>query len=476
MSNTVKQISNGISWTLIERVVTQGVTFVISVFLARLLMPEQYGIIALVLIFIDIANVFVESGFPDALIQKKNADFKDFSTMFCCSFGSSIILYLLLFCTAPFIASFYENESLVPIVRILAFRLPLGSINSIQRAYVAKKMDFKKLFYSSSIGSISSGVIGIILALNGMGVWALVAQYLINILMSSIVLLIMLPWRPRLQFSRDSAEQLTGFGIKMIISSLINTLYSEAQSLIIGKLYSANDLAYYKRGEQFPSLLSKNICSAIATVMFPAITNNTNDASGVKFMTRKMLKTTSFLVFPLIAGLMAASKTLVILLLTDKWLGCVPYLLILSIAYGMQPIQSAHAQAIKAMGEGSIYLRMEVIKKIIGIVFLVVSMKLGVKAITISWTMSVLIGVIITMLPNVQLINYTLKEQTQDLFPAIIGSLIMFLTVYPISLISIAPILILLIQVLIGIAIYILVEYLLRNDQLQFFISFIRKK
>lgn len=477
MSNNLsKKVTSGLFWSFGERILAQGVSFVVSIVLARILVPAEYGIISMVLVFINIANVFVSNGLGESLIQKKDSDEKDFATIFTCGFVLSILLYFLLFFIAPFISAFYKNSLLTSVIRVLSIKLPIASVNGIQKAYVSKHMQFKKFFFSTLAGTVISGVIGILLALAGYGVWALVAQYLINSTVDTLVLLITVVWKPRLYFSKKSAKNLLGFGFKMMLSALINTVYSEMQSLVIGKKYTPNDLAYYKRGNQFPSLFITNICSAVSTVLFPTMANESNSIADVKKMTRKSLQITSYIITPLMIGLIAIADPLVRVVLTDKWLPCVPYLQLLCLAYLFQPVQTANCQAIKAVGRGDVYFWTEIIKKSVGVVLLLIALMHGVMAIAIAFVVTVMISSVITMVPNVTLLKYSIKEQIMDLMPSFVFSGIMFAAVYPISKVSLAYGLVMSIQIVVAVFLYVGMSYVFKEKSFLFLISFAKTK
>lgn len=319
----------------------------------------------MVTIFIDIANVFVSSGFGLALVQKKNADNKDFSTVFYFNIIFSCILYLIIFSLAPNISKFYGNQLLSPVIRVMAIKLPLAGINSVQNAYVERKMLFKKFFYSTLIGTIVSAIVGIILAYRGFGVWALVFQYIVNSTCDTLILWFTVKWRPEIYFSIKRMKNLFGFGWRMLLSSLINTIYMQLRSLIIGRVYTTQDLAYYNQGRKMPNLFVTNICSTIDSVLFPTMSKSQNDIVKLKKMVRKSIKISSYFMWPIMLGMFVISETLVRLILTEKWIPCVPFMRIACIQLALIPIQTSNLQAIKALGKSSLYLKLEIIKKLL---------------------------------------------------------------------------------------------------------------
>ena len=473
MANLRKTVSLGFFWSFGERILAQGVSFIVSIILARFLLPSEYGSVAMVLVFINIANVFVSNGFGESLIQKKDATIVDFSTIFWCSQIMAWALYLMFFAISPIVAKFYSNQQLITVLRVLSLKLPLASINTIQHAYVSRHMQFKKFFWSTLWGTLISGVLGIILAYHGFGVWALVAQYLSNSTIDTIVLYFTISWKPTLQFSKESARSHIRFVSKMMAAGLINTVYGEMQSLVIGKRYTADDLAYYRRGGQFPSLFVANINTSVGKVLFPAMSNAT-EKKAIKSMTRRSMQITAYLICPLMFGLIGISEALVKVLLTEKWLPCVPYLQVLSLAYVLQPIQTANCQAIKALGKSDIYLNMEIVKKMFGIVLLIVSLNHGPFMIAISFVISVVASTVISCYPNIKLLGYSYKDQIKDLYPSFSLAILMLFFVYPIKFVPVSTIVVLILQIVVGIISYIALSRITNNSTFVYLMGFIR--
>lgn len=465
MSNNSKEtIINSLLWKLMERSGVQGIQFILQIVLARLLTPDDYGIIALIAIFIVIANVFVQSGFNTALIQNKDSNDDDFSSVFYLSFFVATILYIILFLTAPTIANFYGVKQLVPVVRVLAITLFFGAFNSIQNAIIAKTMQFKKLFFSSSIAITISGILGIILAYSGFGVWALVAQQLLNQIIIVIVLLIILKWYPKLVFSFKRIKILFRYGWKLLLSSLIDTIYMNIRSLIIGKIYHPAILGFYNRGDQFPQIIVSNINGAIQSVMLPALSNEQENKEKVKNMVRRAIVTSSFIIFPMMIGLAVVAEPVVKILLTDKWLACVPFMQIFCISYALWPIHTANLQAINALGYSNIYLKLELIKKIVGTVILVISLFFGVYAIAIGTLVNGIISTFINAYPNKQLLNYSYVEQIKDMLPSLFIAIIMGIITYFIRFLELSTPITLIIQMLVGSVSYIVLAKIFKLE------------
>jgi len=452
------KVISSLFWKFMERICAQLVSFLITIILARMLMPQDYGIVSMILVFITIADVFVTSGFSSSLIQKKDADEKDFSTMFCLSLMSSIFIYVILYLCAPYIAEFYRMPQLSVILRVFALKLPITAFNSIQHAYISKKLIFKKFFFSTLIGTLISGIVGVVMAYKGFGVWALVAQYLTNSVIDTLVLFITIPWRPKLSFSLKSAKKMTKYGWKVTVAELISTIYTEMRSLVIGRIYSSEDLAYYKRGNHFPELILDNIDSSIGSVLFPAISNNNDSKKTVKNLTRKAIKVSTYLVFPMIVGMFITSDKLINLLLTEKWSMAIIFMQIQCVVQMTKPISTANNQAIKALGRSDVFLKLEIFKKIIGVCILFAVMRISVEAIAYSLILYSIIATAANMFPNKKLMDYSMKEQIKDVLPALSISIIMGFICYLINLLNFSNLIILILQVMVGVIFYIVIS------------------
>lgn len=464
-NNTLKRsVISNLIWKFGERIGAQCVSLVVSIVLARLLMPSDYGLVTMVTIFITIANVLVSSGFGESLVQKKDADNLDFSTIFYFEIFFSVTVYIVLFVAAPHIAAFYNEPVLSNVLRVFALRIPLTGINSVQQAYVKKKMIFKKFFFSTLIGTITSAVVGITMAYAGFGVWALIAQYLCNSIMDTAILWMTVKWRPDLRFSFTRLKYLVSYGWKIMAAGLLNSFYSQLRSLVIGKMYSASDLAYYNRGQQFPQLLVVNINASIEGVLFPAMANEQKEVSRLVRIMRRSIKTSSYILFPFMVGLAAVAPVFVKLILTEKWLPCVPYLRIICIQFALQPIQTANLQAIKAMGRSDLFLKLEIMKKVVGILSIILVMRWGVMAIAVTGALYSVYASLINAQPNRKLLGYGYKAQIKDLFPALGLSAVMGIVVCLIGYVHLPDIALLLLQVISGVIIYILLSIIFKME------------
>lgn len=461
-------------WRFAERCGAQLVTFIVSIVLARILAPEDYGTIALVTVFTTILQVFVDSGLGTALIQKKEADDLDFSSVFFFNFAVCLILYIGMFIAAPFIAEFYNDSSLTSVVRVISLTIVISGVKGIQQAYVSRNMMFKRFFFSTIGGTIFSAVFGIVLAYQGFGVWALVAQQLSNTAIDTLILWLTVKWRPKLMFSWNRLKTLLVFGWKLLVSALLDTCYNNLRNLIIGKMYSSADLAYYNQGDKFPKVIVTNINTSIDSVLLPTMSSAQDDRERVKNMTRRAIKTSTYVMAPLMMGLAFCSVPIVHLVLTDKWLPCVPFLRIFCVTYMFYPIHTANLNAINAMGRSDWFLRLEVIKKIVGMAILLSTMWFGVMAMAYSLLLSSVLSQIINSWPNRKLLGYGYLEQIRDIAPAIILAVIMGICVYFIGYIPLPTIVTLIIQIVAGAVIYIVFSAILKLEEYEYLTGMIK--
>lgn len=476
MSNQRDAVFGGMFWKLMERFLAQGVSFVVSIVLARILMPELYGQVALVLIFITFADVLVSSGFSTSLIQKKDADELDFSTIFYCSLGVALLMYAVLYFTAPLIGQFFEMPSLALVLRIFAIRVPLGALNSIQHAYVSRNMLFRKFFFSTLGGTLFSGVVGIVMAVMGYGVWALVAQYLTNTLVDTVVLLFTVKWRPRLMFSGKRAKELMSYGWKVLLADFSGTFFTQLRSFLIGKFYTESDLSFYNKGKQFTTLTTDNISAAILNVLFPAFSNSAKDQATVKAMLRKSIRVLCYIVMPLTLGMVAAAEPMVITLLTDKWADSIFFLQVLGLSAAIALVGNTSLQALKALGRSDVLLKLEFIKKPVYVILLIVGININVQA--VAWTMLIydVYALIINAGSLTQVVGYKPLEQLRDARDGVLLSLGMAIPVWCVNLIPIPPLAKLIIMIVLGIVLYLILSAITGCDSYLYLKDYILDK
>lgn len=475
-NSSKSKIFSGVLWKFGERITAQLISLLVSVVLARLLSPDDYGVVAMVMVFITIANVFVSNGFGNALIQKKDADNLDFSSVFYINIGIGIVIYIVLFLCAPYIAAFYEMPSVTLILRVLGIRIIVASINSVQQAYVSRNMLFKRFFWSTLFGTLISGVVGIVMAYNGYGVWALVAQYLVNTCTDTVVLWFTVKWRPELKCSWKRAKTLLAFGWKLLVSGLLDTGYAQLQSLIIGKRYTSSDLAYYNQGEKYPSFIVININVSITSVLFPAMAQYQDDREKLKQMTRRAIQVSSYIMWPMMIGFMVVSEPFVRLVLTDKWLPCLPYIRIFCLSYGLWPIHTANLQAINSLGRSDIFLKLEIIKKIVGLSIVLFAVNYGPLALAYSVIFAGIIGTFINSYPNIKLLNYKYYEQIKDMLPGLMMAILMALIIYPIAWLNIPDILVIIFQIIGGAIVYLLLSRVTKYEVFTYLLQTVEER
>jgi O-antigen/teichoic acid export membrane protein len=451
---TKAEVISSLFWRFAERCGAQGVSFFVTLILARLLTPDDYGTVALVTVFNMILQVFVDSGMGAALVQKRDADDTDFSSVFYFNCIVCVIIYFVVFLAAPLVANFYQKPELVMIIRVLSLTIVISGLRNVQEAFVSRGLIFKKFFFSTMGSTFLSAVVGIAMAYLGFGVWALVVQQLVNTVTGTAVLWITVAWHPKLLFSIDRLKKLFLFGWKLLVSALLSTIYDSLYQLIIGKIYTASDLAYYTQGKKFPEVIITNIDTSINSVLLPAMSREQDDKVRIRSMTRRAIKTSSFIMWPMMIGLIAIADPLISLILTDKWLSVVPFLRIFCLCYAIWPIHTANLNAINAMGRSDIFLTLEILKKIVGVAVLLATMWYGVLAMAWSMLFMGIIGLIINSYPNKQLLNYSYIEQIRDISPYILVSAVMGFIIYPIQILQLGNLITLFIQIPFGIVIY----------------------
>lgn len=478
MESNKQKVAGGLFWSYGERIMAQLVSLVVSIVLARLLEPENYGVISIVMIFITFCDAIVSGGFGNAIVQKKDADELDVNTMLCCSVATSFLLYLIIFCAAPFIADFYEMDIIRSILRVLGLRLLISGVNSIQRAWIQKRMLFKRFFMSTSFGTIISAIVGIVMAYIGMGAWALVAQYLTNSFIDTTVLLITNDWKPRLQFSWVRAKNMLSYGWKVLVTTVVYTIEGDLRSLIIGKKFGSADLAYYDQGKKFPNLLVTNINTSISNVMFPVLSENQNDLIRLKQMCRRAVRVGIYLLSPLLIGLIGVADTFVVAVLSAKWVPCIPFLRILTLVFLVRPFTTTCQQSILSVGRSDVTLKIEIIVNAvaIGILFYSVFILESVIGVAIGTLFAEGVSMVMFMYYENKIIRYSYKEQLQDLLPSLTMSILMGGFVYLLHFLPLHEGLVLIIQIVIGAAFYLLVSYAIKFEPFIYLIKMVREK
>lgn len=467
MASTLKNLG----WKFMERMSAQLVQLVVSVVLARILSPSDYGAVAMVMIFIMLANVLIEGGFSSALIQKKDADDIDFSTVFYFSIAFSLLLYAVLYFSAPLISNFYgaEYQILTPILRVLGIQIIIFAVNSVQQAYVQRQMMFKNFFLATLVGTITSALVGLFMAYSGYGIWSIVGQQLTASVINTLTLYIVTRKLPILVFSLARLKGLFNYGVKLLGASLLVTGYQELRALIIGKLYTAQDLAFFDRGKQFPSLIVTNINSSIGAVLFPKMAKEQDSMEQIKNTTRISIRFSSYIMSPIMLGLVAISEPFIRIVLTEKWIGCVPMMQWFCIVFLFMPIHTANMQALKAIGRSDTYLKLELVKKTIELVSLFVVIWISVDAIVINMAILTTMFTAVNAYPNRKLLNYSYKEQLVDILPSITISMIMLIVILSFNqLVILNDWVIILVDIFIGLILYIGLSVLTKNKEYKY--------
>lgn len=476
MEVTKRNFFTNVLWRFFERIGTQAVSFIVSIILARLIDPEYYGKIALITVFTAILQVFVDSGLGNALIQKKDIDNLDFSTVFFTNILFCLVLYAILFFLAPLIAKFYSDNQFTILVRVLGLTLIISGVKNVLQAYVAKNMIFKKFFFATLFGTVVSAVVGICLAYKGLGVWALIAQQLINLFIDTVVLWIIVPWKPVFQFSFERLKKLFSFGWKILLVDLLTVGTLKLRQLVIGKKYTSVDLAYYNKAEVLPQVIVSNIDSSLSNVLFVSMSSVQDDIQTIKKMAKKTLKTSFYIMAPLMIGLAITAPEVIKLLLTDKWIFCVPYVRIFCIYYLFTPILTVNLNAIISIGKSALFLKIEFYKKITTLIILLLTMWFGVKVMAYCLLIESLIQQIIGAFPNKKLISYSYVEQIKDILPNLFLALFMGICVYFIHFVQMNDLIKLFFQILIGGIVYITGSAIFKLESFVYLIEILKLK
>lgn len=459
------------SWKIIEKFGSKGIQFVIQIILARILMPDDYGVVAILTVFISLSNVFIQNGFSTSLIQKKEATQDDFCTALFSSLGIAVLFYVILFVTAPFIESFYQMEDLAVYIRVQSLVLFAGSFNSVQYAYISRSLNFRVYTIATLIASSLSGVVGILFALNGFGVWALIFQQLTANYLAVVALYILVEWRVELLFSIEKLKVLFGYGWKILVSSLINSLYASMYNLIIGKVYTQELLGLYSKGQQFPLLVTENLNETVQSVTLPILSQMQDDPVGMKDKMKRALMLNGFVVIPAMLGLSAISYEFIYVVLGEKWLAAVPYMILLSLVYSVYPIHTMNIQCMKALGRSDLFLKLEIIKKLLEIVMVIITVKSGLLAMIIGQIALSLISIPINIWPIRKLIGYGAAEQIKDLLPTIIASAVMYGVIKLVGHIPMAMPVKMILEVITGGGVYLGISYLQKNNAMMYLLA-----
>lgn len=458
----MNRILSNVAWRFAEQISSYSVTFIVSIIIARILAPEDYGSIAIIMVFITLANIFVQNGFSAALIQKKNADNLDFSSIFYFILAFSTVLYAILFVISPYVASYYNSDVLCPALRVLGLRLIIGTVNTVQQAVIAKRMIFRKNFFSTLGGNVVSGILGLVAAYEGLGLWALIIQNLSHLIVTTIILWYTVKWRPILAFSWKRLKGLLNFGWKLMASALAGAIYDDLRTLIIGKVYSKSDLAYYSRGQQFPQLIMNNVNNAVSSVTFPVLSEKQDNKDDLANSNRRLIQIMSGVISPLLVGLAIVAEPLVHIILTDKWLSCVPFLRVCCIFYWLTCIYNAYLTSYKAIGNSGLALKIELIDDIIGIILIVCFFRISVMAIAMVTVISRIAAFLVCWFITKNIFNVPIRNQISDSLMPVLLAIVISPLLWYIGIWVYYPIIAIYIQLFVGVALYCVVAYFLK--------------
>lgn len=473
-------IISNLIWKFLESTGAQLVSLVVSTLIARAIDPEAYGVVAIVQTINTILNVFVDSGLSNALIQKKNADDLDFSSVFYTNVIFCILIYIILFFGAPLIANIFQINKMVSLIRVSGVVLLLSALKNVQCSYISKKMLFKKFFFSTLGGKIGAGIIGVYMAYNGYGAWALVIANLFNNIIDTIIIWIAVDWRPKIMFSFERTKKLFSYGWKLLVSSLFNTIYDKLHQIIIAMFYSTTDLAYFDKGDSVSSKITTNINNSIASVLMPVLSKEQDDDRKMVIIAKRTLQATFYIMTPLLIGLCAIAEPLVKFFLTDKWIPIIPYLRIMCIVRLFKPMHTTNLNIIQSKGRSDIFLKLDILKSTIGIFMLLVFSQFGVLSMAYSQLLITFVSHLINAYPTKKLLNYSYIDQIKDVAPILTIGSIMGLSVYFVSFINLNSLVIVILQIIIGGIVYIGLSILFKLEAFKYtfktILGFIKKE
>lgn len=470
-------VISSLIYKTVERFSVKALGFVIGILLARQLSPDVYGQIAIVNVFVNLSQSIIEGGLGTALVQSKETDDRDYSTVFFICMAMSVVMTGIVYVGAPFIAAYYDSPDILMPLRVYAFSVFFSSFGSVLTAKIQREMRFKQMMVCSLIATIVSGSVAVALAFSGAGIWTLVTYYFSHTVVNCTCMVIIMGWLPKLQFSVKRAKELYSFGWKMLASSMLCSLYYDLRSLIIGKRFSTEDLGYYDRGQQFPNTVNFALDASVQSVMFPVLAQSQDNKEQMRRMMKRTVSLGSLLVFPAMIGLAIVAEPLVSLLLTDKWLPCVPYMQIVCVAQIPGLIDSSNLVSIKSMGRSDIYMKLEFVRRVAMLVILALTVIIfdSVIAIAYSYALCAWLDVIAVSVPNKKLIGYGIADQIRDTWDILLAAVIMGATVYLIGLAPVMPLIKLILQILGGVIVYIIACLVLKIDIFMYALDMIKK-
>lgn len=468
MSESLKNKAiKGVGWSFADNIANSGITFLVGLVLARLLSPEEFGMVGMITIFIAISNSFIDSGFSNALIRKNDIKEIDYNTVFYFNLAIGILCYIILYFSSPAISAFFHETQLVLITRVMGSILVINALAIIQRTILVKNIDFKAQTKVSLVASVGSGIIGIGMALYGLGVWSLVGQQVSRQFLNSLFLWVYTAWRPVIAFSMMSFKELFGFGSKLLLSGLINTIYQNVYYIIIGRFYSSAQLGQYTRAEQFSSIFSSNLTSVIQRVSYPVLSSIQDDQERLKQAYRKVIKTTMIVTFACMLGLAAVAKPLVFILIGEKWIESASYLQIICFSGMLFPLHAINLNILQVKGRSDLFLRLEVIKKIVAIIPIVLGISYGIVFMLCGSVCTSFIAYFLNSYYSAGLINYPANKQIIDILPSFTVSFVVAVIMWSLSFIDISIYIILPLQCFVGVSLALFIYEIIKIEEYQ---------
>lgn len=461
----------GAAWSFLTQFSDQLVSLAVQIVLARLLLPDDFGTVALLSIFLALSNTLVSGGFSFALIQKKDADSLDFNTVFYTMLFLSGFMYAILFASAPCIASFYGRPIVGPLLRVLALQLFFSAFNGVQNAHLARELKMKEGFLVSFPAILANGAVGIGMALRGFGPWALVGGALSGGFVGAFLRWFVIGWRPGIEYSIRRLRRLFAFGSRLLFTGVLENFANQVYGLVIGKWYSASELAFFNKGDHLPHLVLSSVQGPIGNVAFPVLSRLQDNRDSVLRGLRKMIRLLTFFVFPFLFGLAAVAEPLVRVLLTDKWLPAVPFLRLACLGYSFGPLYMLNSQAMNALGRSDLYMRLEIVKKTLLFFFLVVTIPFGPLAMAGGKALCLAISAAVNAWPNRNLVGYSFRAQFSDVFESALLALAMGAIVWSFSCFGLSPVPTLFLQIVVGVLVYVGGSFLFRLPGLSDFLS-----
>lgn len=457
MAESVKNKAiKGAGWSFADNIMNQGITFLVGLVLARLLTPEEYGLIGIILIFIALFNSIVDSGFSNALIRKNDAKDIDYNTVFITNMVLSVVLFFALYFSAPAIARFFNQPSLAPLTRVMGSVVIINAFAIIHRTILVKRVDFKTQTKVSLIASVASGVIGIAMAVAGYGVWSLVGQQISRQLLNSVFLWVWTKWYPKIQFSIESFKELFSFGWKLLVSGLIDTVWREIYQVVIGKCYSAETLGQYTRAQQFGSIFSSNLTAVVQRVSYPVLSEIQDDKARLKAAYQKVIKVTMLVTFCCMLGLAAIAEPMIVTLIGEQWLPAVPLLQIICFMMMLYPLHAINLNMLQVQGRSDLFLKLEIIKKLIAVGPLLMGVFIDIYWMLLGSVITGFISYYLNSFYSGRFLNYSIWEQIRDILPSFIVAILMALVVFALSFINLPPFVLLVIQLLTGVVLVVI--------------------